>query len=51
MFLEQDAPLKKDQTVGHGIMPDYEVYQSYEDFLISADTQMKFVLKLIEKAK
>ncbi|HZW62806.1 MAG TPA: peptidase S41, partial [Flavobacteriaceae bacterium] len=45
----QDAPKKDDQPTGRGIIPDYEVWQTLNDFLKQRDTQMEFTLKLIEK--
>lgn len=47
--VEQDAPEKKDQPKGRGIIPDYEVWPSLDDFIRHRDTQMEFVLELIEK--
>jgi len=38
----------KSNTIG-GIIPDYNVSQSYEDYLSQKDTQMEFTIKLIEK--
>jgi hypothetical protein len=46
--LVQDAPKKDNQPEGHGIMPDYEVWPSLDDFLQHKDTQMEFILKLIK---
>lgn len=46
--LVQDAPKKDNQPEGHGIMPDYEVWPSLDDFLQHKDTQMEFTLKLIK---
>ena len=46
--LEQDVPQKRNQLYSRGIIPDYEVSQSYEDFLRHQDTQMKFTLDLID---
>ena len=46
--LEQDVPQKSNQLYHRGIIPDYEVSQSYEDFLRHQDTQMKFTLDLID---
>jgi hypothetical protein len=45
----QDAPKKANQPEGHGIMPDYEVWPTLDDFFQQKDTQMEFVLKLIAK--
>lgn len=47
VYVEQDAPKRTDQPVGHGIMPDYIVPMFFGDFMHQEDTQMKFVLKLI----
>ena len=47
--LVQDAPKKKDQKEGRGIMPDYEVWPTLDDFFKHKDTQMEFTLKLIAK--
>lgn len=46
--LVQDAPKKDNQPDGHGIMPDYEVWPSLDDFFQQKDTQMEFTLKLIK---
>jgi hypothetical protein len=45
----QDAPKKDSQPIGHGIMPDYEVWQTLDDFLKQKDTQMEFTLKYLKK--
>lgn len=47
--LEQDVPKKDNQFQNRGIIPDYKVIQTYEDYLKQEDTQLKFVLELIEK--
>jgi hypothetical protein len=47
----QDAPVKPDQPQGRGIIPDYEVWPAFEDFMHNRDTQMEFVLKLISDRK
>ena len=52
VFVEQDAPKKSSQPFGRGIIPDYEVSQSFKDFINNRDnrdTQMDLVLKLITK--
>lgn len=49
--LEQDVPKKKNQTYNRGIIPDFEVNQTFEDYLNQKDTQMNFVLDLIKKNK
>lgn len=48
VYVVQDAPVKPDQPAGSGVIPDYEVLPKFEDFLKHKDTQMEFVLKLIE---
>ncbi|MNY05433.1 Peptidase family S41 [compost metagenome] len=48
VHVTQDAPQKSSQPVGRGIIPDHQVSQSFEDFMRNEDTQMKYVLKLIE---
>lgn len=45
----QDAPIKSDQPWGRGVIPDFEVWQSLEDLLDHKDTQLEFVLKMIDK--
>lgn len=47
--LEQDVPKKENQTYNRGIIPDYNVTQTYEDYLQQKDSQMNFVLNLIKK--
>ncbi|WP_243754659.1 S41 family peptidase [Flavobacterium jejuense] len=47
--LEQDVPKKENQVYNRGIIPDYKVSQTYEDYLKQKDTQMDFVLDLIKK--
>jgi hypothetical protein len=51
VHVTQDAPNKTSQPVGRGIIPDHEVYQSFDDFMHNEDTQMKYVLNLISKGK
>jgi hypothetical protein len=51
VYVVQDAPLKPDQPEGRGIIPDYEVWPTYDDFMHNRDTQMEFVLKLISEKK
>jgi hypothetical protein len=46
--LTQDVPKKDNQKFGRGIIPDYEIKQSYNDFLEQKDTQMNFVLNLLK---
>jgi len=47
--LEQDVPKKSNQIYNRGIIPDYEVAQTYKDYLNQKDTQMEFVLNLINE--
>lgn len=47
--LEQDVPKKENQPIGSGIMPDYKIGQSYEDFIKNEDTQLNYILELIKK--
>lgn len=51
VYVEQDAPQKSSQPIGRGIIPDYIVSQSYEDFIKNEDSQMKFILNLISTKK
>lgn len=47
--IEQDVILKESQPLHRGIMPDYNSTQSHSDYINNADTQMNFVLQLIDK--
>lgn len=47
--IEQDVVDKSNQIFGRGVIPDFIVSQSFEDFLENKDTQMEFVLDLIKK--
>lgn len=47
--LEQDVPKKENQKKDRGILPDYEVTQTFNDFINNIDTQMIFTLDLIRK--
>ncbi len=47
--IEQDVPKKNNQFYNRGIIPDYNVQQTFEDFLNNVDTQMNFTLKLINE--
>lgn len=47
--LEQDVLKKENQKYDRGIMPDYEITQTFEDFLNNTDTQMNFTLELISR--
>lgn len=51
VHVTQDAPNKTSQPIGRGIIPDHQVYQSFDDFMHNEDTQLKYVLKLIENSK
>ncbi len=51
VYVEQDAPYKSNQPKGRGIIPDYTVLTTLEDFLNQNDTQMNFILKLIKNEK
>lgn len=46
--LEQGVPKKGNQIYNRGIIPDFTISQSYVDFLKQKDTQLNFVLDLIE---
>jgi hypothetical protein len=46
--LEQDVPVLEKQPFGRGIMPDFNVEQTYDDFINNRDTQMEFLLRLID---
>lgn len=39
---------KRDQPNGRGIIPDYEIWPRFDDFLQQRDTQMEFILECIE---
>jgi C-terminal processing protease CtpA/Prc len=47
--LEQDVPKKENQKYYRGIIPDYEITQTFDDYLKNADTQMNFTMKLIDR--
>ncbi len=49
--IEQDVPKKRGYFYNRGIIPDYEVSQTFQDFLNHKDTQMRYTKKLIEKKK
>lgn len=49
VYVVQDAPPKSDQPEGRGIIPDHEVWPTFDDFMQKRDTQMEFVLKLIRE--
>ncbi len=43
----QDVSPKVNQPMGSGIIPDYEVHQSLDDYFEQIDTQLNFTLDLI----
>ncbi|MCG8838975.1 peptidase [Tenacibaculum dicentrarchi] len=47
--LEQDVLKKENQKYNRGIIPNFNVNQTFEDYLNQKDTQMNFVLDLIKK--
>lgn len=49
--LQQDVPKKDNQLPGRGIMPDYEVEQSFEDFMKNRDATLDYTIKLIKEMK
>lgn len=51
VHVEQDAPEKSTQPAGRGIIPDYTILTTSEDFLEQKDTQLNFVLELIRQNK
>lgn len=49
--LEQDVSKKNNQIFGRGVIPDYEIKQTFDDFMQNKDTQFFYTLKLIEQNK
>lgn len=49
--LEQDVAKRKNQIFGRGIIPDYEVSQTFDDYLKHCDTQLNFTIELIHEQK
>lgn len=47
--LEQDVKRLLDEKYGDGIKPDFEVVQTYQDFLNNKDTQLDFAIDWINK--
>jgi len=47
--LEQDVLKKPNQKYNRGVIPDHEVSQTYADYLNHKDSQIEFVLNLIEQ--
>lgn len=48
--LNQDVPKNENQPFGRGVMPDYRITQSFEDFMNNTDTELNYTLKLIKEA-
>jgi hypothetical protein len=46
--LEQDVEMLSDEKYGDGIIPDFRVTQTYQDFLDNKDTQLNFAIKKIK---
>lgn len=46
--LEQDVEELHDEKPGDGIIPDFEVVQTYEDFMNHRDTQLNFAIEKIK---
>ena len=49
--LEQDVPKKENQKYDRGIIPDYEITQTFDDFINNIDTQLNYTIELIQKHK
>lgn len=47
--LKQDVPQKDSQLFGRGILPDFVVEQSFQDFLANKDTELEYTIDLIKK--
>lgn len=47
--LEQDIKEVSDEKFGDGIIPNFRVSQSYEDFMNNEDTQLNFAIEIIKK--
>tara|TARA_R110002126_G_scaffold106967_8_gene242197 strand:+ start:3736 stop:5244 length:1509 start_codon:yes stop_codon:yes gene_type:complete len=47
--LEQDVPKKENQKYGRGIIPNYEITQTFDDYINNTDTQLNFTMDLISK--
>jgi len=48
--LEQDVKRLPEQEFGRGVNPDFEITQSYNDFLQNKDTQLLFAIEKIKAA-
>jgi hypothetical protein len=46
--LEQDVKRISDEKYGDGIIPDFEVTQTYQDFIDHTDTQLNFAIEKIK---
>lgn len=49
--LEQDVRRLTDENYGDGIVPDFEVVQSYRDFIENKDTQLNFAIGHISQGQ
>ncbi|WP_106794682.1 S41 family peptidase [Aquimarina sp. Aq78] len=47
--LEQDVVKKENQIYNRGIIPDHNVSQTYTDYINQVDTQLNFVIDLIQQ--
>ena len=45
--LQQDVPPRASQPAGRGVLPDYEVTQSLDEFIAGRDPQLALALKLL----
>jgi len=43
------VPKKENQIYNRGIIPDYNITQTFEDYMNQKDTQIDFVFDLIKK--
>jgi C-terminal processing protease CtpA/Prc len=46
--LEQDVKRISDEKYGDGVIPDFEVTQTYQDFIDNKDTQLNFAIEKIK---
>jgi hypothetical protein len=47
--LEQDVPKRENQKYDRGIIPNYEITQTFDDFIKITDSQMNFTKEMINK--
>ncbi|WP_298263414.1 S41 family peptidase [uncultured Lutibacter sp.] len=47
--LKQDVKELPDEKFGDGVIPDFKIGQSYEDFINNKDTQLNFAIEKIKK--